>query len=162
MDWLNAVGWLQVGGKDGARIKGFLNTAMWLQAGLLSVSSPDMSPDAGLIHSGWPLSVLQACVVRLRAATKSWGAIFMVAPVLQVLTTMAFCRYSTDETYRAYRKRVGEHGVTSVGPEADGVKSERAHDDWHGRTAELRRLKREAAQRANALRQVRQMRACVT
>jgi len=70
---------VDVGGKDGARIKGFLNTAMWLQAGVLSQA-----------------------LVWLRGATGSWAALFLAPALLQLLTTGAFCRWAEGVDYRTY------------------------------------------------------------
>ena len=72
--------YVDVGGKDGARIKGFLNTSLWLLAYLLSMG-----------------------FVRLREATGSWAAIFLSAPLLQLVTTAGYCRWATALDYRSYR-----------------------------------------------------------
>ena len=72
--------YLDVGGKDIARIKGFLNMAMWSQA-----------------------YVISTLIVRLRVYFSSWTPIFLSAPVLQLISSAAYCIWATDSDYRTWR-----------------------------------------------------------
>jgi hypothetical protein len=75
--------YLDVGGQDIARIKGFLNTALWSQAYVISV-----------------------LIVRLRVAFGGrWAPIFVSAPLMQIVTTGAFCAWATDKDYRSWRSK---------------------------------------------------------
>ena len=136
--------YIDVGGKDIARIKGFLNTFLWASNALLSL-----------------------LIVRLRLATNRWAYIFLLPPTLQLGTAVVYLRWASDKTYREYRAlrarraELRAAAAAALAAAGGGAEADDKADDMHGATAELRKLSSEAAERQRAARQARQQRPAV-
>ena len=134
--------YIDVGGADIARIKGFLNTYLW---------------GANV--------VLALAVAQLRLATGQWAMIFLLPPTLQLGTATVYLQWAAATPYRQYRKkravaaallvRVRDAAAKQVAEQSTRAD---ADNDTHGSTPELRKLSREARERQMAAHALRAMR----